>query len=53
MASIVKQKYASSKESFAWGDAFCLATAIEYNVDFIITADSEFNKIKEIQIILI
>jgi predicted nucleic acid-binding protein len=53
LASVKKQKYASAKEPFAWGDAFCLATGIEYDADFIITADPEFKKVKEIPIIFI
>ncbi|MFW9874163.1 MAG: PIN domain-containing protein [Candidatus Thorarchaeota archaeon] len=53
LASVKKQKYASTKEPFAWGDAFCLATAIEYDADFIITDDPEFKKVKEIPIIFI
>ena len=53
LASVKKQKYASAKEPFAWGDAFCLATGIEYDADFIITADPEFEKVKEIPIIYI
>ena len=53
LASIKKQKYATTKEPFAWGDAFCLATAIEYDADFIITDDTEFKKVKEIPIIFI
>ncbi len=51
LASIKKQKYASSKEPFAWGDAFCLATAMEHEADYIITTDSEFRNVKEIPII--
>ena len=53
LASVKKQKYAAAKEPFAWGDAFCLATAIEYDADFMITADPEFKKVKEIPIISI
>lgn len=53
LASVKKQKYAAAKEPFAWGDAFCLATAIEYDADYIITADPEFEKVKEVPIISI
>ena len=53
LASIKKQKYASARVSFAWGDAFCLATAIEYDTNFIITSDPEFEKVREIPIIFI
>jgi predicted nucleic acid-binding protein len=53
LASLKKQKYASRSSTFAWGDAFCLATAIERNTDFIITADIEFKKVREISIIFI
>ena len=48
LASVKKQKYASAKEPFAWGDAFCLATAIKYHADCIITSDDEFDKVQEI-----
>lgn len=53
LASVKKQKYASSSSTFAWGDAFCLATAVEYEADYIITSDQEFDKVREISIILI
>ena len=53
LASVKKQKYATAKEPFAWGDAFCLATGIEYDADYIITDDPEFKKVKEIPIIFI
>lgn len=51
LASVKKQKYASTASPFAWGDAFCLATGIEYRSDYILTADTEFEKVKEIPII--
>ena len=51
LASIKKQKYASAASSFAWDDAFCLATAIEYQSDYILTADTEFENVREIPII--
>ena len=53
LASVKKQTYASSSSAFAWGDAFCLATAVEHEADFILTADREFEKINEIPIIFI
>ena len=53
MASIKQQKYATRSSTFAWGDAFCLATAIEYEANYILTADKEFDKVKELPIILI
>ncbi len=53
LASVKKQKYATAKDPFAWGDAFCLATGIEYDADYIITDDPEFKKVKEIPIIFI
>ena len=52
-ASIKKHRYATAKDPFAWGDAFCLATAITQHTDALITSDSEFDKIKEIPIIKI
>ena len=51
LASIKKQRYASAREPFAWGDAFCLATAMEHEADHIITTDSEFRNVKEVPII--
>ncbi len=53
LASVKKQKYAAASSAFAWGDAFCLATAMEYEADHTITADKEFKKVKEIQVIFI
>ena len=53
LASVKKQKYASTSSTFAWGDAFCLATAVECEADFIITADKKFEKVREIPIIFI
>ena len=50
-ASALKQKYAKSKSPFAWGDAFCLATAVEMKADKLITADSDFEKISEIAVL--
>ena len=47
LASGKKQKYAKAKDPFAWGDAFCLATAIVENADMIITSDDEFDKVRE------
>jgi predicted nucleic acid-binding protein len=53
LASVKKQKYATTSSTFAWGDAFCLATGVETEADFILTADQEFEKVKEISVILI
>jgi predicted nucleic acid-binding protein len=52
LASNAKQKYASKKSPFAWGDAFCLAAALEHEADYIVTTDSDFKKIKEIPLVL-
>jgi predicted nucleic acid-binding protein len=52
-ASIKKQRYATAKDPFAWGDAFCLATGIIHHADALVTSDSEFDKVKGIQIIKI
>ncbi|MDG6219378.1 MAG: PIN domain-containing protein [Candidatus Thermoplasmatota archaeon] len=52
-ASIQKYGYASAKDPFAWGDAFCLATAMIHQADALVTADSEFDKVKEIPIMKI
>lgn len=53
LASVKKQKYASAKDPFAWGDAFCLATAIECKADLLITGDLDFEKVKEISVIFV
>ena len=53
LASGRKQEYASAKDPFAWGDAFCLATAIKYHADCIITSDDEFDQVQEIMIMKI
>lgn len=50
-ASIQKQRYASAKDPFAWEDAFCLSTGLIHQADALVTADSEFDKVKEIPII--
>ena len=50
IASCKKQKYATSKTPFAWGDAFCLATAIYLGCDVIITTDHEFDAVTEIEV---
>lgn len=52
-ASIQKHGYASAKDPFAWGDAFCLATGMIHQADALVTADSEFDKVNEIPIIKI
>lgn len=51
LASTKKQKYASRQNHFAWGDAFCLATAMENDAEYIITADPDFKIVKEIPVI--
>lgn len=53
LASLKKQKYASAKDPFAWGDVYCLATALEHKADYIITGDLEFKKVREIPIIFL
>ncbi len=50
-ASSLKQQYAKARSPFAWGDAFCLATAIIMNCDVLVTTDNEFDKVKEIEMI--
>ncbi len=52
-ASIMKEKYASAKDPFAWGDAFCLATALEMHADVVVTIDTEFNKVDEVDILMV
>lgn len=52
-ASIQKHGYATAKDPFAWGDAFCLSTGMIHHADALVTADSEFDKVKEIPIIKI
>jgi len=52
-ASLQKQRYATAKDPFAWGDAFCLTTGIIHHADALVTADTEFDKVKEIPIIKI
>ena len=52
LASTKKQKYATRKTPFAWGDAFCLATAITMRADVLITGDSDFEKIQEVEILM-
>lgn len=49
-ASSLKQRYAKARSPFAWGDAFCLATAIHTNCDVLVTMDSEFDKVDDIKI---
>ena len=51
LASKKKQKYAKAGSPFAWGDAFCLATALEMNCDCLVTSDSDFDKVKDIEIL--
>jgi predicted nucleic acid-binding protein len=51
LASKKKQHYARAGSPFAWGDAFCLATALEMNCDCLVTSDSEFDKVKDIEIL--
>lgn len=51
LASLKKQKYASKKNPFAWGDAFCLATAIDRKTDLLLTADKDFKKVKEVPVL--
>lgn len=51
LASKKKQKYAKAGSPFAWGDAFCLATAMVMECDALITSDSEFDKVKDIEIL--
>ena len=51
LASKKKQEYAKAGSPFAWGDAFCLSTAIFLNCDCLISSDSEFDKVKDIQIL--
>ena len=50
MSSVKKQSYARASSPFAWGDAFCLSTALNNNADVLITADKEFDKVTEISI---
>jgi predicted nucleic acid-binding protein len=52
-ASNFKHKLAKARSPFSWGDAFCLATAIHYECDGILTSDSEFDKVNDIEIIKI
>jgi predicted nucleic acid-binding protein len=51
LASTKKQKYASRQNPFAWGDAFCLATALDNDAEYIITADPDFKIVKEVPVI--
>ena len=53
IASCKKQKYATSKTPFAWGDAFCLATAIYLECDALITMDHEFDAVTEIEVVFV
>ena len=53
IASEKKYKYARTGDPFAWGDAFCLATAIHEKADLIITSHAEFEKVTEISIMMI
>jgi predicted nucleic acid-binding protein len=53
LASVKKQKYASARTSFAWGDAYCLATALEHDADKIITSDRDFEKVSEISVLFL
>jgi predicted nucleic acid-binding protein len=50
LASTKKQKYASKESPFAWGDAFCLAVGLEQKADYLVTADPDFEKVKEIAV---
>ena len=50
MSSAKKQSYARANSPFAWGDAFCLSTALNNNADVLITADGEFDRVTEISI---
>jgi predicted nucleic acid-binding protein len=50
LASKKKQHYARAGSPFAWGDAFCLATALEMKCDCLVTSDSEFDKVDEIEV---
>ena len=51
LASLKKQQYAKSRSPFAWGDAFCLATAMSNDADILITSDDEFDKVTDIPIL--
>ncbi|MGA1820099.1 MAG: PIN domain-containing protein [Thermoplasmatota archaeon] len=53
LASLKKQHYAKARSPFAWGDAFCLATALKFKCETILTSDSEFDKIAEIEVLKI
>ena len=53
LASMKRQKYAISGRSFTWGDAFCLATALEKKANYIITSDKDFEQIREIEVIFV
>ncbi len=53
MSSVKKHSYARASSPFAWGDAFCLSTALNNNADVLITADREFDKVTDISIMKI
>ena len=51
LASLKKQRYAKAGSPFAWGDAFCLATALKNKCQTILTSDNEFDKVTEIEVL--
>ena len=53
LAALKKQNYARARSPFAWGDSFCLATAINTDCDLLVTADQEFDKVEELPIMRI
>ena len=50
ISSAKKHEYARAGSPFAWGDAFCLATAMKNHADQLITSDDEFDKVTDIPI---